>query len=191
MAGFRPITAHRKTPGMPLNKDVSSLGKRHYNAITESEKKIAEKKAKLEKKVKFESAGHLKTISSEMSLSSYQSTLFASMPEASADNKAPPTKDTHYGGRFVAASTKPSEEEMKEEREREQRLATLPQATGRMAEKLAAFEDSDDDDDDEDFATRCNKKARSYTSKTNTKASKPPVKQMTLKLTDRYESYYH
>lgn len=186
--GFRPITANRKAPGVPLNKVALSNSQRKRHVMNESEKKIAEKRAKLEKKVKFKSAGHLKTITSGSLLSSYQSTLFASTPEVSIEEKATPTRDSAHYGRFVAASSKPSEEEVKEEKEREERLATLPQATGRMAEKLAAFEDSDDD---EDFAAKCSKKARSYAPKTDAKATKPPAKQMTLKLTDRYESYYH
>lgn len=182
---------------------VSALRKRKSEEIAESERKIAEKKGRLAKYgVKFQSAGHLATIGSE-EMSSYQSNILSTSLQpftTSSESTATSSSSGLYAGRFVSAG------EMKEikegEDEREKRLSELPQASGRKAElHMAAAKkeekeekegESDDDDDDEDF-TLCARKRilRDKEEKEKKNNQKKQSKQMTLKLTDKYESYYY
>ena len=180
---------------------TSALRKRSGEEIQLSEKKIAEKKARLAKYgVKFQSAGHLATINdqSDDSLSSYQSNIFSTNlkndtgPSGDKITKGPSNKI--YLGHFVSASVVSKETEVKKDNEeREKRLQELPHATGRKAEQLTALEATKNDsnsDDDEDF-TMGYKRTIPSQSLQKVVTAKLPVKQLTLKLTDKYESYYH
>ncbi|XP_019851233.1 PREDICTED: DNA ligase 1-like isoform X2 [Amphimedon queenslandica] len=181
---------------------VSALRKRKSEEIAESERKIAEKKGRLAKYgVKFQSAGHLATIGSE-EMSSYQSNILSTslQPSTTSLESTATSSSGLYAGRFVSAG------EMKEikegEEEREKRLSELPQASGRKAElhmaaakkeeKEEREEESDDDDEEEDF-TLCARKRilRDKEEKEKKNNQKKQSKQMTLKLTDKYESYYY
>ena len=180
---------------------VSALRKRKSEEIAESERKIAEKKGRLAKYgVKFQSAGHLATIGDE-EMSSYQSNILNTSlhPSTTSSGSTVTSSSGLYAGRFVSAG------EMKEiregEEEREKRLSELPQASGRKAElHMAAAkkeekgerEGESDDDDDEDF-TLCARKRilRDKEEKEKKNSQKKQSKQMTLKLTDKYESYYY
>ena len=175
----------------------SALRKRSGEEIVESEKKIAEKKARLEKYgVKFQSAGHLATIneSEDSKLSSYQTIIFnaSNSEKEECDNGSMVFKDSKsqglYGGRFVSSSNKEAnkvaENEKEKEEERDKRLSLLPLAKGRKAEQSASIEA--EDSDDEDFVFGHRKVIQSEKPKV-----KMPVKQMALKLTAKYESYYH
>jgi hypothetical protein len=195
--GFRPIGAQRnKGSVQPINSSqeshvaiASALRKRAAEEIVESEKKIADKKARLAKYgVKFQSAGVLATISDKdrPSMSSYQSTILNATPVDKTDSNE--SSKAIYEGRFVMASSdKKIQEDEENEELRQKRLSDLPQASGRKAEHLAAvkaaFEDSGDED--EDFTT---KKTLSHLN-----VKKPTTtKQMSLKLTgNKYESYYY
>ena len=212
------------TGSVPLDASnaaiTSALRKRSSEEIVESEKKIADKKARLEKYgVKFQSAGHLATInenSQDSSLSSYQSILFSSEESSndphSTDNSSRTLNNSSnsieltssnqlYGGRFVSSSSSVNCSTSKEEEtERDKRLSSLPQAKGRKSEHLAAVEAAggrggggeregggeEDGSDEEDFV---------FGRKKFLQIGKPkvklPVKQMSLKLSDKYESYYH
>ena len=206
---FKPIGAGRSSSASPTVSDSSTaaiataLRKRSSEEIAKSEKKIAEKKARLAKYgVKFQSAGHLATISSSepSSLSSYQSSILNSVSDqgpVSMTTSSSTTTNNLYSGKFVSAG---SGENMKEEndKERDERLSKLPQASGRKADHLAAVEaatQQDDEDSDEDFTLK--KRTSLSGSSTGRQVSRGgssgagPVKQMTLKLTDRYESYYY
>ena len=188
---------------------TSALRKRSSEEIMESEKKIAEKKARLEKYgVKFQSAGHLATINEKESspLSSYQASLF-DVKDNLKDIKD--GTDTHhrdssnsnntnslYGGRFVSSlNDKERLTDKEKDKERDKRLSSLPQAKGRKSEQLAAVkaattkkeEEEDGSDNDEGFVFGKRKIESSF----GKPKVKLPVKQMSLKLSNKYESYYH
>lgn len=164
---------------------ASALRKRSEEEIAESEKKIAEKKVRLAKYgVKFESAGHLATIQHK-EMSSYQSSILNATPSNSDSVTSSISSNSLYG-RFVSASKSQKEEPTVEDTEkREKRLSELPQASGRMAEQLAAAEKNASSDEEEDFTKRSKIIKKKETKKGIT------TKQMTLKLTDKYESYYY
>lgn len=151
--------------------------------------------------MKFQSAGHLATISSSKpsSLSSYQSSILNSVSDqgpVSMTTGGTTTTNDLYSGKFVSSG---SGEITKEEnnKERDERLSKLPQASGRKADQLAAVEAAtqQDEDSDEDFTLK--KRTSLSGSSTGRQVSRAgssgagPAKQMTLKLTDRYESYYY
>lgn len=106
------------------------------------------------------------------------------------------TTNDLYSSKFVSSG---SGEITKEEnnKERDERLSKLPQASGRKADQLAAVEAAtqQDEDSDEDFTLK--KRTSLSGSSTGRQVSRAgssgagPAKQMTLKLTDRYESYYY
>lgn len=189
---------------------LAALRKRSNEEIVESERKIAEKKARLDKYgVKFQSAGHLATINDE--LSSYQMMVLTGSgqdtvkkQETKNDSRSNSTAAMLYQGRFVSSSEGQSSNKQsndEHEIERNKRLSTLPLAKGRKAEKLTAIEqatasdskegvlnrDEDDNDEgDDDGFTFGRHKLLPVG-----KPKKLPVKQMSLKLSDKYESYYH
>lgn len=159
---------------------ASALRKRSGEEIAESAKKIAEKKVRLAKYgVKFQSAGHLATIED---ISSYQSSILNAKCHSNPTSSSSTATSTGLYGRFVSAG-KIMEEEIDVEK-REQRLSELPQASGRIAEQMEAAE-KEDGSDDEDFTAQSRIIQRNETKKTVT------TKKMTLKLTDKYESYYY
>lgn len=205
---FKPIGTGRSSSASPTVSDSSTvaiataLRKRSSQEIAESEKKIAEKKARLAKYgVKFQSAGHLATIGSNKpsSLSSYQSSLLNSVSDqgpVSMTTSSTITTNDLYSGKFVSSGSR--ENAMEEnDKERDERLSKLPQASGRKADQLAAVEAAtqEDEDSDEDFTLK--KRTSLSGSSTGRQVSRGgssgagPAKQMTLKLTDRYESYYY
>ena len=92
----------------------SRISKKHKQP-SESEVKIAEKKARLAKYgVKFESAGHLASITDEpVGLTSYQALLLnADVPESTKPQ--PSSSSSLYSGRFVSA-TMPDNDYSKED----------------------------------------------------------------------------
>ena len=123
--GFKPIGLGRgkQVDQLQLVKesesDVQSRIRKRHKQPTESEVKIAEKKARLAKYgVKFESAGHLASIRDEPEhggLTSYQALLLNSSALESSKTQSNTTSSSNiYSGRFVSA-TMPDNDYSKEE----------------------------------------------------------------------------
>ena len=184
---------------------TSALRKRSGVEIMESEKKIADKKARLEKfGVKFQAAGHLATIDNN-ELSSYQTKLLDSskMIEQTTERDVTGTttrEHSLYAGRFVLAGEDNNTEQSTDDtgkEERDKRLSSLPQAKGRHSEKLAAVEATtrphfdDDSSEDDESGFGFGGKRRLGQQLGGRQKVKLPVKQMSLKLSNKFESYYH
>lgn len=178
---------------------TAALRKRSSEDIAESERKIAEKKGRLAKYgVKFQSAGHLATIGSE-EMSSYQSGILGKTltPSTTSSVTTATSSGGLYAGRFVSAGEmKEVKEAKEEEEEREKRLSELPQASGRKAElHMVAAEKEEEEEkeesDDEDFTSHARKRILKGREEQEKKKKTTQSKQMTLKLTDKYESYYY
>lgn len=178
---------------------TAALRKRSSEDIAESERKIAEKKGRLAKYgVKFQSAGHLATIGSE-EMSSYQSGILGKTltPSTTLSVTTATSSSGLYAGRFVSAGEmKEVKEAKEEEEEREKRLSELPQASGRKAElHMVAAEKEEEEEkeesDDEDFTSHARKRILKGREEQEKKKKTTQSKQMTLKLTDKYESYYY
>ena len=178
---------------------TAALRKRSSEDIAESERKIAEKKGRLAKYgVKFQSAGHLATIGSE-EMSSYQSGILGKTltPSTTSSVTTATSSSGLYAGRFVSAGEmKEVKEAKEEEEEREKRLSELPQASGRKAElHMVAAEKEEEEEkeesDDEDFTSHARKRILKGREEQEKKKKTTQSKQMTLKLTDKYESYYY
>lgn len=190
---------------------LAALRKRSNEEIVESEKKIAEKKARLEKYgVKFQSAGHLATINdNESDLSSYQTMILSGSERELTVEQQETKKDrtsniagAMYAGRFVSSGQSSGNEHSTNEQARNKRLLALPHAKGRKTEQLTAIEqttctpsnskegvvneDKDHGDTEDDGFVFGRQKVLPFS-----KPKKLPVKQMSLKLSNKYESYYH
>ena len=217
LPGFKPMGFRRKRPSSSSSSSfkpvvdvaamiesreaiTAALRKRSSEDIAESERKIAAKKGRLAKYgVKFQSAGHLATIGSE-EMSSYQSGILGKTltPSTMSSVTTATSSSGLYAGRFVSAGEmkEVKEEEKEEEKEREKRLSELPQASGRKAElHMAAAEKEEEEEkeesDDEDFTSHARKRILKGREEQEKKKKTTQSKQMTLKLTDKYESYYY
>ena len=210
--GYRHSKSNPTTATPSLVSDVSNaaitsaLRKRSGVEIMESERKIADKKARLEKfGVKFQAAGHLATIDNN-DLSSYQTKLLDSSEmvgqTTGRDVTCTVTREhSLYAGRFVLAGEDSNTEQSTDDtgkEERDKRLSSLPQAKGRHSEKLAAVaattrphSDDDSSDDEGGGGFGFGGKRRLGQQLEGRQKVKLPVKQMSLKLSNKFESYYH
>ena len=205
--GFKPIGETGKTSASQgqSSSDIGPARKKRTDTtkLSDSEKKIADKKARLAKYgVQFQSAGHLATIqtSSTPSLSSYQAVLLASAP-CSKDNPVPATMESlndsagHYRNHFVLAGSMANDKLPVDSKELESKVKEqLPNAAGRLkrcSEAAAAAAAEHDSDDEEDFTTRSHLPLTPSARGRGRGSVGSKIPKFSLKLTKHYDSYYY
>lgn len=211
--GFKPIGLSRgkQVDQIQLMKESeaevqSRISKKHKQP-SESEVKIAEKKARLAKYgVKFESAGHLASIKDEpVGLTSYQALLLnSSVPESS---KAQPSASTSsslslYSGRFVSATIPDNdyskEDDDKDFTEKRKELSEHLKVVGATKRKLEKLEKDTEEAEEEDSSSKdkeVTEEKRTLPS-SSTAGKKPAMSlgggKFKIKLAGkRYESFYY